>query len=119
MNESTREAFESLNPKQGNALVFPNKEGKLRDRTSFSKPLKRILDKAGIPKDFRPIHGLRHTFASDLASSGEVDLYNLQKLMGHESPKMTQRYAHLRDETLKKAAAIADALRKKREKKEL
>ena len=118
MNESTREVFKSLYPKHGKALIFPNTDGRLRDRTSFSKPLKRIREKAGIPKDFRPMHGLRHTFASDLASSGEVDLYTLQKLMGHKSPKMTQRYAHLRDETLKKASAVTDTLRKKRMKKE-
>lgn len=118
LNESTREVFESLNPKHGKVLIFPNKDGRLRDRTSFSKPLKRIIEIAGIPKDFRPMHGLRHTFASDLASSGEVDLYTLQKLMGHKSPKMTQRYAHLRDETLKKASAVTDALRKKRKKRE-
>ena len=42
-----------------------------------------------------------------LASSGKVDLYTLQKLLTHKDPKMTQRYAHLRDETLKKASALA------------
>jgi integrase len=33
-------------------------------------------------------HGLRHVFASGLASSGRVDLYNLQKLLRHRSPEM-------------------------------
>jgi integrase len=42
-----------------------------------------------------------------LASSGKVDLYTLQKLLTHKSPAMTQRYAHLRDEALKKASALA------------
>jgi integrase len=59
-----------------------------------------------LPKDFRPVHALRHCFASALASSGEVDLYTLQKLMTHKSPTMTQRYAHLRDETLRRGAAV-------------
>jgi len=58
-------------------------------------------------KDFRPLHGLRHTFASMLASSGKVDLYTLQKLLTHKSSEMTQRYAHLRDEALKKASDLA------------
>jgi integrase len=58
------------------------------------------------PPDFRPNHGLRHTFASHLASSGEVDLYTLQRLMTHKSPMMTQRYAHLRDEALKRGANV-------------
>ena len=41
--------------------------------------------------------GLRHVYASMLASSGQVDMYTLQKLLTHKSPAMTQRYAHLRD----------------------
>jgi integrase len=45
-----------------------------------------------------------------LASSGNVDLYTLQKLLTHKSPEMTQRYAHLRDEILKKAASLASDL---------
>jgi len=66
-----------------------------------------IKEAAGIPNDFRVLHGLRHTYASMLASSGQVDLYTLQKLLTHKSPQMTQRYAHLRDETLKKASSLA------------
>ncbi|MGB5197314.1 MAG: tyrosine-type recombinase/integrase [Candidatus Deferrimicrobium sp.] len=65
-----------------------------------------IAKAAGLPDDFRPFYGLRHTFASHLASSGEVDLYTLQRLMTHKSPMMTQRYAHLRDETLKRGANV-------------
>ncbi len=61
---------------------------------------------AGLPADFRPNHGLRHSYASALASSGEVDMYVLQKLLTHKSPQMTQRYAHLRDETLRRGADV-------------
>jgi integrase len=63
-----------------------------------------------LPDDFRPLHGLRHTFASWLASSGEVDLYTLQRLLTHNSPQMTQRYAHLADSALQRAASVADKL---------
>jgi integrase len=42
-----------------------------------------------------------------LASSGEVGMYTLQKLLTHKSPQMTQRYAHLRDEALKQASELA------------
>jgi integrase len=42
-----------------------------------------------------------------LASSGQVDMYTLQKLLTHKSPTMTQRYAHLRDEVLQSAANVA------------
>jgi len=51
--------------------------------------IRKIKEAAGLPKDFRALHGLRHVFASMLASSGQVDLYTLQKLLTHKSPGMT------------------------------
>ena len=45
-----------------------------------------------------------------LASSGQVDLYTLQKLLTHKSAAMTQRYAHLRDDTLRRASDLAGDL---------
>jgi integrase len=42
-----------------------------------------------------------------MASTGAVDLYTLQKLLTHGSAQMTQRYAHLADEALQRAAAVA------------
>jgi site-specific recombinase XerC len=67
----------------------------------------RIKARAGLPYGFRPLHGLRHVYASMLASSGQVDMYTLQKLLTHKSPLMTQRYLHLRDEALRRAADLA------------
>jgi len=78
-----------------------------------AKAFRAIRDAAGLPKDFRPMHGLRHAFASNLASSGQVDLYTIQRLLTHKSPLMTQRYAHLRDETLRSASNLAGAVLKK------
>lgn len=92
----------------GSSFIFPGRGGRQRD--NFTRMARRVRDKAGLPSSFRPVHGLRHSFASALASSGKVDLYTLQKLLTHESPAMTQRYAHLADEALRKAAAVADEL---------
>jgi len=88
----------------------------LRHREDASKQFRAIRDAAGLPKDFRPMHGLRHAFASHLASSGQVDLYTLQRLLTHKSPLMTQRYAHLRDDTLRSASNLAGELIKNIEK---
>lgn len=89
----------------GSPFVFPGKSG--GQRVSIAPAVKRIRDNAGLPSSFRPLHGLRHVYASMLASSGKVDMYTLQKLLTHKSPIMTQRYAHLRDEAMKKAADLA------------
>ena len=95
-------------PKTRSEFVFPGREGK--QRVTACVGVNKIKKKAGLPKDFRPLHGLRHTYASMLASSGKVDMYTLQKLLTHKSPLMTQRYAHLRDEALKKAASLAGSI---------
>ena len=70
-------------------------------KTSFRE----ALEKAGI-KDFR-FHDLRHCFASDLVQRG-VDLYVVQKLLGHKSQAMTQRYSHLAPENLRDAVLKLD-----------
>ena len=92
-------------PRTDSLFVFPGRGG--RQRVDINKQVNRIKQKAGLPKDFRALHGLRHTYASMLASSGQVDLYTLQKLLTHKSPAMTQRYAHLRDEALRRASDLA------------
>ena len=86
--------------------AFPGKDG--GQRQDFRRMARRVRDKAGLPADFRPLHGLRHAYASMLISSGQVDLFALQKLLTHGSPQMTQRYAHLADEALRKAASAID-----------
>jgi integrase len=105
LNEAGREVFEKL--PRSHELIFPGIHGL---RTGIYHAIGAIKKKAGLPKDFRPLHGLRHHYASMLASSGKVDLYVLQKLLTHKSPTMTQRYAHLRDEALRKASNLAGEL---------
>jgi integrase len=51
------------------------------------------------------LHILRHTFASRLVQRG-VDLYHVQKLLGHSSIKTTERYAHLAASNLKHAINV-------------
>ena len=54
--------------------------------------------KAGFPT--LRIHDLRHSFASALVNKG-IAIYDIQHLLGHQSIKTTQRYAHLDDRKLK------------------
>jgi integrase len=103
LNEATRNILQN-HPKEKSEFIFPGKKG--GKRVNIYRQTSKIKAAAQLHKDFRPLHGLRHTFASTLASSGQVDMYTLQKLLTHKSPQMTQRYAHLRDETLKRASNL-------------
>jgi integrase len=52
-------------------------------------------------------HDLRHTFATRLIQSG-VDIYKVQRLLGHKSLVMTQRYAHHYPESLRDGVEMLD-----------
>ena len=54
------------------------------------------------------LHDLRHQFASHLVNSGRT-LYEVQQILGHSDPSVTQRYAHLSTATLQDAADSANA----------
>lgn len=104
LNDASRNLLYS-HPRVDSPFVFPGRNGE--QRVDIHHQVNRIKENAGLPKSFRSLHGLRHVYASMLASSGQVDMYTLQKLLTHKSPLMTQRYAHLRDEALKKASNLA------------
>jgi len=103
LNEQARAILKSHPQTAEN--VFVRGDGK--PFTDIHRRVNPIKQAADLPANFRTLHGLRHAYASMLASSGQVDMYVLQKLLTHKSPIMTQRYAHLRDETMKKASALA------------
>jgi integrase len=85
-------------------LVFPNERGTKHNKSAriFEETLHRVLKRAGFPhkrergkvKPFITFHDFRHTFASQWVLAGGP-MYKLQKLLGHASSEMTQRYAHL------------------------
>lgn len=108
MNDQARAILNGL-PQTKSPYVFPGRYDD-KPRGNISPMLKRVREKVGLPESFRPLHGLRHSFASWLASSGQVSMYELQKLLTHSSPQMTQRYAHLHDDALKQASGVAGAL---------
>ena len=104
----SKKAVELLQNRQQNgcAYVFPNPEtGKPIQH--FHGTWDRIRKNAGVP-DLR-IHDIRHSFASFLVNSGR-SLYEVQKLLSHSDISQTQRYAHLRKDTLQDAAEIVSKL---------
>lgn len=90
-----------------------NQEGRVFT-TSTGGPLKarymgrafaNVRARAGVSA-FR-FHDLRHTFATRLAQKG-VDLYKVQRLLGHKTGTMTQRYAHHSPESLRDGVNVLD-----------
>lgn len=122
LNDAARKILDNIRRTGSNPYVFPGRK-KGTHLTDRRKSWDRIRTAAGLPKGFRYLHGLRHAYASMLASSGQVDMHVIQRLLTHKSPLMTQRYAHLRDEALKRGAGVAGdiisaAAAKEEEKKE-
>jgi integrase/recombinase XerD len=75
-------------------LVFPNQRGNMHGSGSSVTRVvfQRTLASAKI--EGLTFHDLRHTFASHWVLKGG-DLYRLQRVLGHQSIELTQRYAHL------------------------
>jgi integrase/recombinase XerD len=73
--------------------VFEGPNGKPYTTSSVNKIIKRSVSRAGIEKCISA-HTLRHSFATHLLEQG-TDLRYIQALLGHESSRTTERYAHV------------------------
>lgn len=90
-------------PNKRSALIFPNPEtDKAYANIYISWNTART--RAGLA-DVR-MHDLRHSFASFLVNAG-CSLYEVQRILGHSQIKVTQRYSHLSQESLLRAAECA------------
>lgn len=77
------------------------------DPAFLSVYTKRVFKRIGAPD--ASFHTLRHTAASWLVQQG-VDLYAVGQILGHKTPRMTQRYAHLSPDYMAGAVGKLDAL---------
>ncbi|MBD3678670.1 MAG: tyrosine-type recombinase/integrase [Rhodobacteraceae bacterium] len=113
LSGDARAVLDSLPRAPGNPYVI---EGKLPNShvTDLQNPWQRLRKAAGL-EDVR-IHDLRHTYASMAVMNG-IDLLTVGKILGHSNYQTTQRYAHLADEAVQRAAGavaskMANALRR-------
>jgi integrase/recombinase XerD len=69
---------------------------------------RRARARAGMKRRFNT-HALRHTFATELLEAG-VDLFSIQKILGHRSLSTTAHYTHVRRSHLQEACRSLDLL---------
>ena len=95
--------------KTNDAYVFPSPNGGPISPDSVNNMLKRVLERAGIPKV--RFHDLRHTFATIALQNG-VDIKTVSGMLGHFSAGFTlDTYAHVTTAAQKEAAqAMANVL---------
>jgi site-specific recombinase XerD len=102
LNREALEVLTAWHARQGkpksDAFVFPGHDGERMTRIDTSWE---SLMKAAKLKNFR-LHDCRHHFASKLVQAG-VDLYTVKELLGHSEIAMTERYSHLKPESLRAA----------------
>jgi integrase len=93
LNEAAFDALKAL-PTRLDGRLFP------LGPNQITKLFIRAAKRAAL-EDFR-LHDLRHTFASYQAMAG-VASRGLQSLLGHKTPRMTERYSHLSEAYLRAA----------------
>lgn len=100
------ELLQSLPRHEGVPWVFVSpKTG--RPPVSIFNAWNSIRKRAGMPE--LRLHDLRHSYASFLVNAGR-SLYEVQRLLGHQDPKMTMRYAHLAPQAMLEAANVVGAV---------
>ena len=101
LNDSAIQVLDSLDDSTEYLFVSHRTGTRLK---SIHTGWKAIRELAGVPH--LTIHQLRHSFASFLVNDGRT-LYEVQQILGHSVPTVTQRYAHLSVKTLQSASQSA------------
>lgn len=76
-----------------------------RTRNRISQRTRDAMKRVGVPEG--GFHVLRHTYASWLVQ-GRMSLFKVGTLLGHKTPAMTQKYAHLAPGHLQEATEIME-----------
>jgi len=97
------EILDKLPRWEGCPYVIPNPRT-LLPFEQIHRPWDTVRKAAGLP-DVR-MHDLRHSMASNMVNSGQ-SLFLVSKVLGHTTLRMTERYAHLSQETLLAAVDAA------------
>jgi len=110
LNDACREALKRYlavrNSKEGikdkNALFLSGRGKRISNKT-VQWLIYKYLDKAGLGYKHLSTHKLRHTAATLMYQSGNVDVRVLKDVLGHEQLNTTQIYTHVSDKQMKEA----------------
>lgn len=88
--------------KDRNALFLSNRLTRISPKT-VQHMVDVYLEKSGLDGLGFSVHKLRHTAATLMYQTGNVDVLELKEILGHENLNTTQIYTHLNNEKLKSA----------------
>lgn len=98
-------------PQSRCAFVFTSKGGRRPLTRHYpSEQFRTIRDAVNLGPDY-VLHSTRHTFCTRLGKAG-TDAFTIQKLAGHSSITISQRYVHADWEVKESAIRLLDALNK-------
>ena len=86
------------------ALFLSNRDKRISDKMVQAMVYK-YLDMAGLESKHYSVHKLRHTAATLMYQSGNVDIRVLKDILGHEQLSTTQIYTHVSDRNMMSAVA--------------
>jgi integrase len=102
LNSVACELVKNLPSRGASPWLFPARSGD-KPIENPKSTLLRVLERAGI--DPMRTHDLRHSFASTAINAGAT-LAEVQGLLGHSSIAMTERYAHLAQDNVRRASEV-------------
>ena len=113
LGEAARELLAVLAETGSGEWLFPGRaEDELLDKSDLWKFWTRARDAAGTVADAR-LHDLRHAHASHAVMNSESP-YVAGRPLGHRQASTTNRYVHLVDATLSRAAErVAESIQRK------
>ncbi len=97
-------AADEVQIKDRNALFLSSRHSRISNKT-VQWVVYKYLKLAGLENKHFSTHKLRHTAATLMYQSGNVDVRVLKDILGHEQLNTTQIYTHVSDDHMKKAIA--------------